>query len=975
VRTAGVAVGYYALAQLAYLLVVNPFDAAPLWPSAGLAVAAMLYWGNRMWVGVVLGSLVVQLLTLGTSAIIEARVAALSVCMAIALGAGLQGYVATTLIRRYVGFPATLESPRDLMRLLLLGGPVACIVSAFVGTVSSLVAGHVTLSEVPMMLFTWWSGDTVGTLIVLPIIFARPSDQSTPEQYRRQLSVSVTLLMLIAVTTGMYLYVRSRQQQLNHSNFVQSAQSVAHAHQLTFDSTKEVLESVRSFYDGSKFVDRNEFRQFTDGVVDRHPGVRALEWAPYVPQDEREAYESRATEDGIADFHIKESDDNGKIARAADRSFYVPVYYLEPSEKNENALGYDLASESSRAKALLYARDTGGFAATARINLIQADDQLSACLLLLPIYRGGEVPATLLHRRQKLMGYVVAVIEVESLLRQALAARNQRGLDVRIYDVTEGAQEVVLGSNQGLLGRAASTLTTTDDFDSRHDQFGWSHEIKLGGRNWILRVAPSREYLARQPMWQVWSVLIGGMLFASLVGGFMLQLTGHASKVESIIVERTNELVVSLHQAELTHTQLQEALRVASELQHEAEAASNAKSEFLANMSHEIRTPMTAILGYTDLLLDTQVSNEERREYLQTIKANGNHLLSIINDILDLSKIEAGKLVIAHEPVDVSETIDAVSSLLRVRAEEKQLDLNVRYNTPVPRTIHCDPIRLRQILMNLVGNAIKFTELGSVTIAVSLDRTVTSSQVLQIAVEDTGVGMTPDQLGRLFQPFSQADYSTTRKFGGTGLGLAISRRLTQMLGGDISATSKQDEGSCFTLNLTVGNISDAELIDHAQDVDEAPAGTLEWSDAANSPEEEQEITTLAGHVLVAEDNIVNRKLVRKILEQAGLDVDEAGDGEEAVMHANSQLEAGTPYDVILMDMQMPKMDGYEATRLLRQQGYDRPIIALTAHAMPVHREQCMQAGCSDFATKPVDRQALLGKMNKHMLAYRKSNVA
>ena len=386
-----------------------------------------------------------------------------------------------------------------------------------------------------------------------------------------------------------------------------------------------------------------------------------------------------------------------------------------------------------------------------------------------------------------------------------------------------------------------------------------------------------------------------------------------------------------------------------------AESAALAKSQFLANMSHEIRTPMTSVLGYAELLLDERggiTEAEERSEAMRTIKRNSSYLLELLNDILDLSKIEAGRLTVEDVSFSPIELLADVGRLMGGRARERDLRFSIDFGTNIPEGMRSDPTRLRQILVNLVGNAIKFTEQGQVELRQSLVEVDGEHRVL-FEIEDTGIGMTPEQLQRVFEPFTQADSSTTREYGGTGLGLTISTRLTSLLGGTIEAVSVPGHGTTFRVWIPTGPLEGMPRIEH-------PRAWLEMR--SGDPETTQSLGTIDVRVLVAEDGPDNQRLLRAILSRHVREIVIAENGQVALdLALNAELE-GQPFDVILMDMQMPVLDGYEATRQLRQAGYERPIIALTAHAMEGHRESCLEAGCDDFATKPIDRRELLDKI-------------
>ncbi|HUE15644.1 MAG TPA: ATP-binding protein, partial [Planctomycetaceae bacterium] len=386
---------------------------------------------------------------------------------------------------------------------------------------------------------------------------------------------------------------------------------------------------------------------------------------------------------------------------------------------------------------------------------------------------------------------------------------------------------------------------------------------------------------------------------------------------------------------------------------HRAEQANQAKTEFLANMSHEIRTPMTAILGFADVLLteeETETAPAERINALQTIKRNGEHLLEIINDILDLSKIEASCLSVERIRFAPSKIVSDVVALMKIRSEAKKLVFDAVYASPIPETIESDPTRLRQILINLVGNALKFTENGKVQIRVRFLPNDAGEGHLEFGVVDTGTGMTDEQLSRLFRPFTQADASTTRKYGGTGLGLTITKRLTEMLGGTIKAETEAGKGSTFTVTIATGSLRDMRIIEMS-----APREAA----SGKPPGPTKAAPALDCRILVAEDGVDNQRLISFVLKKAGADVTVVENGQVAMERAFQARDAGKPFDVILMDIQMPIMDGYTSTSRLRAEGYRGAIVGLTAHTMSGDREKCLAAGCDDYTTKPIDRAKLV----------------
>ena len=373
----------------------------------------------------------------------------------------------------------------------------------------------------------------------------------------------------------------------------------------------------------------------------------------------------------------------------------------------------------------------------------------------------------------------------------------------------------------------------------------------------------------------------------------------------------------------------------------EIKRANEAKSAFLANMSHEIRTPLTAIIGFADASLDSDQSAEERLNAFRTIVRSGKHLLQIINDILDLSKVEADKLEVENVALSPFQLLAEVDALVRTQAVEKGLVFNIEYDFPLPEQITSDAIRLKQVLINLCGNAIKFTHSGHVKIRVSCD---CSARQLCFTVVDSGIGLSKEQITRIFNAFTQADSSTTRKYGGTGLGLSLSRRLAQMLGGSLEVTSEPGIGSRFDFTVDTGTLESVRMISDVSQIvihQETPAAGVTRNQ------------TLEGKILLAEDTEENQTLLSLYLRKTGAQVSVVENGQLAVQAAQQH------FDLIFMDMQMPVMDGMEAVSILRGQGYSGPIVALTANAMKADKQRCLEAGCDDFISKPVDRERLL----------------
>ncbi len=697
------------------------------------------------------------------------------------------------------------------------------------------------------------------------------------------------------------------------------------------------LMGTRSVFAASTYVDRQEFIQLVGAreLPSEFPGALGIGYIERVSgeADLFNAFVEKTREEGAPAFEVTVPPGAAPLADALTDDRYI-IKYIEPLSANRQALGLDIGAHPVRREAAERALVVNDAVLTESIRLVQDEQQVSGFLYVLPDYLPDMPLDTPEQRAEAVRGWVYMPMLGPELFR-GIEEVVDGELDIDVYAGRPDDGALIYD----IAEHPPAGLSGAVDAADQNCPLRAENEITVGGRTWTLSARTTTSF-RRTSMTGFWIEAIGGSLLSVLLALLVYMQGSSTRRAWGIAEGMTTDLRAYAEQAE---------------------QATYAKSAFLANMSHEIRTPMTGILGFTDLLrAQIDQDNRELVEHTRTIRRNGEHLLSVINDILDISKIEAGKLRVEHIPVRPDAIAGEVLSLMRVKADEKKLPLDARLLTPIPAQIPSDPVRLRQVLVNLVGNAIKFTEAGGVLLELSYDPDAKS---LSFAVTDTGVGMTDDQAARLFRAFEQADTTTTREFGGTGLGLHISQRLADALDGGITCETRLGQGSTFTLTLHVEPVDTTPMLDAGPLSIAVPEAEQAEQTAEADDNTPQPLDDL--RILLAEDGKDNQRLINHLLTRAGAQVTIVENGVQAIQaltkggQIDGPLLSPSPFNLLVTDMQMPEMDGYTAVRRLRVLGCRLPVVALTAHAMKEDVGKCLDAGCDVYASKPIDKKRLI----------------
>lgn len=615
---------------------------------------------------------------------------------------------------------------------------------------------------------------------------------------RRNLSILLVLGLGVGITLSGFLATRDHYFAERDRAFEKPAMDYAAAFSSTIAQHLGFIGHSGAYFTSSNEVERWEFLGFTEKSLPRYPGIRALYWVPQVLAGERRRFEARARADGLYGFRFREAGADGDLVPAARRDRHYPIYFIEPFTGNEPDLGFDLASAPSLLAILQQAADEGRMVAEAQFVLPSHAGGSGELMLILPTYEAGKVPDSAEARRDKLIGFMVALLDVADMIEaaaQELAA--PPWLDLYVLDTTDAAEARLLQFRSSVLQAAPPAATDTGQI---FEGMFAASALQVADRRWTIVVKPTTDYADDALQAVPWAVGVVGTMLTIVLLQHLVAARNRTREIERSVAVRTAELSAANAALELEVAERKAAERQAQAARDQAELANRSKSEFLAMVSHELRTPLNAVIGFSELMANEtygSLGHDKYREYAADIRHSGTHLLSLINDILDLSKVEANEMTLSPEAVNLSATIDGLLRIMREKIKSAGLDVIVELASDLPPLL-VDARALKQVLLNLISNAVKFTEPGG---RVVITATLLPGGGIVITVADTGIGIAESDLALVLQPFSQADSSLSRKYEGTGLGLPLSKRLVELHGGRLTLRSKLRKGTAVSIKL------------------------------------------------------------------------------------------------------------------------------------------------------------------------------
>jgi len=907
--------GAYLLSGTASLSLANTTESVSLlYIAAGFGLAFVLAWGPWMALAVGLGSAAISLIAETNAHGLTLSPAEWALVGVSGVGGGLQAWVAAHWVHRDHRQPLLLEHPNAVATFLLICGPMACVINAFLSSTTMVALGMLPLQDWLTTAAGWWAGDTLGVIIGAPMMLTLIA-QPAPLWTRRRLIVGLPLLVASMLTALGIRQIQNWEQEREAAAFHQEVSSTVNAVNLRLNGYLAALESLKSVFEASDSVERSEFRRASKHWLESLKGIQAMGWEERLTIDQLDAFEQQQRLEGIQDYTVY--DLPGRTRPKGPE--ILALRFVEPKVGNERALGFNVLSRDITRQAYQRAMLDNTPTATPGFKLAQESGDQLGVVIYQAVYREQQVLPS--DRARSSMGSVFLALRMDDALAAVLKDMPDF-MRSCLIDITDP------GKHQVLSGAKDCAVQAPVQVEGEPVSQQTSVVLNFGQRQWALKLWAAKPAPVVGGRATSWLFAIGGVAFAAALGALLLVITG-----------TTERMAAAIEEARLQ--------RLA------AEQANQAKSEFLSRMSHELRTPLNAMLGFAQVMsLDRQMPLPPGQSLrLDQIQQAGWHLLDMIDDVLDLSRIDTGTLRLQVEDLDLNEVLDAVRPMIHSLADRHQIQLSIDGSLPAGWGVKADETRLRQVMTNLLSNAIKYNRPGgSVRVQASTVQTPEGTMV-NVIVTDTGLGMNTSQLAQLFQPFNRLGRERQMP-DGTGIGLVISRHLTQLMGGQLEVTSRENEGSTFTLSLPGAALPIPEPVPASPHGLQAGPGA-----SASAP--------VTRHVLYVEDNATNTALVQAALSsRPWIQLSLAATIEEGLASLHDRVRSPLP-QLILLDVHLPDASGLDFLKLAKANPETRhiPVVMISADATPEQVDACLAAGAACYLTKPVQILALLEQVD------------